>query len=268
MGRFDLSLEGSMQSRMSGLIGFDAGRWPLDEAKPTLVFIHGAANNRLFWQHQVEGLADHANTIAIDLPGHGKSPGPGCSNIADYTQVVLSFFDQLNIPDSIPCGLSMGGAITLQLLMDHGDRFSAGILMNTGARLRVNPLLFNTIENDFEKFIESIVSMALSSQSDKDALGPVIHEIVDCEPKVAYDDFKACDRFDVMHRLNTIDTPVLVVTGSDDNLTPAKYGQFMAQEINQAQLVNIDAAGHMPPLEKPAAVNAAIGQFLNLNFTL
>lgn len=256
-----------MQNRMSGSISFDAGRWPLEADKPTLVFIHGAANNRLFWRHQVEDLADHVNTIAVDLPGHGKSRGPGCPDIAEYTQVVLSFIDELNISDPVPCGLSMGGAITLQLLMDHGDRFSAGILMNTGARLRVNPLLFKTIETNFKKFIESIVSIALSPQSDKDILRPVINEIIDCEPKVAYNDFKACDRFDVMQGLNKIEAPVLVVTAGDDKLTPTKYGEFMAQEITNARLVNIDAAGHMPPLEKPEAVNAAIRQFLNLNST-
>ncbi len=251
-----------MQHRMSGSFSFDAGRWPLDGDKPSLVFIHGAANNRLFWRHQVEGLADYFNTIAIDLPGHGESPGPGCGHIADYTKVVLSFLDHLNIPDPIPCGLSMGGAITLQLLIDHGERFSAGILMNTGARLRVNPLLFKTIETDFEKFIESIVSMALSSQSDKDVLRPVIQKIVDCKPMVAYNDFKACDQFDVMQGLKSIETPVLVVTASDDMLTPSKYGQFMSQEIQNARIVNIEAAGHMPPLEKPEAVIAAIRQYL------
>jgi len=252
-----------MQNRMSGSISFDAGHWPLNADKQTLVFIHGAANNRLFWRNQVEGLADHFNTVAIDMPGHGKSPGPGCSNVADYAQVVLSFIDQINAPDPIPCGLSMGGAITLQLLMDHGDRFSAGILMNTGARLRVSPYIFKTIQTDFEKFIEGIyVVMGLSSQSDKDALRPVLQEIVDCEPSVAYDDFKACDQFDVIQQLNSIETSVLVVTASEDKLTPVEYGQFMAQKIKNAHLVNIEAAGHLPPLEKPEEVNAAIRQFM------
>ena len=36
----------------------------------------------------------------------------------------------------------------------------------------------------------------------------------------------------------------------------------LAQEINNAQLVNIEAAGHMPPLEKPEAINTAIRQFM------
>ena len=251
-----------MQHRVSGSIGFATGRWPLDTDKSTLVFIHGAANNRLFWRYQVEKLADHVNTIAIDLPGHGTSPGPGSNDVADYAQTVLSFLEQLSIPDPIPCGLSMGGAITLRLLMDHGDRFSSGILMNTGARLRVNPLLFNTIKTNFKKFVESILTVGFSFQSDKDAFRPIIQEIIDCEPEVAYNDFKACDHFDVMDQLDKIQIPVLVLTASDDELTPIKYGQFMAQKINHAQIVNIDAAGHLSPLERPEAVNTAIHQFL------
>jgi len=257
-----------MENRMSGSISFAAGRWPLEEDKPTMVFIHGAANNRLFWKNQVDALADHVNTVAIDLPGHGNSPGPGCNKISDYAQAVLSFMDRLNISDPIPCGLSMGGAITQQLLIDQGGRFSAGILMNTGARLKVSPLIFNTIKTNFEKYVESIVAMALSSQSDKAVLRPVIQEIVDCTPQVAYDDFKACDHFDAMDRLEAIQAPVLVLTASDDVLTPVKYGQFMGQKIVHARTETIDAAGHMSPLEKPEAVNTAIRQFLNLNSTV
>ena len=247
---------------MSGGLGFATGRWPLDEDKPTLVFIHGAANNRLFWRFQVQALVDVVNTVAIDLPGHGNSQGPGSDQIADYAQTVLNLIDHLSISDPIPCGLSMGGAITLQLLIDHGERFPAGILMNTGARLRVSPVIFNTIHTDFEKFVESIVAMAISGKSDADALRPVIQEITDCEPDVAYGDFKACDRFDVINQLEAIQKPVLVLTADDDVLTPVKYGQFMGEKISDASVQTIDGAGHMSPLEKPDAVNRAIRNFL------
>jgi 3-oxoadipate enol-lactonase len=251
-----------MEDRMSGELGFAAGRWPLDEDKPTLVFIHGAANNRLFWQFQVRDLTDVVNTVAIDLPGHGKSQGPGRDQISEYAITVLELIEQLRISDPIPCGLSMGGAITLQLLIDHGERFSAGILMNTGARLRVSPVIFNTIHTDFEKFVESIVRMAISGKSDADALRPIIQEITDCEPEVAYGDFKACDRFNVVNNLAAIQRPVLVLTADDDVLTPVKYGQFMGDKIIHASVQNIDGAGHMSPLEKPDAVNRAIRHFL------
>ena len=38
-------------------IGYMAAKWPLDPARATLVFIHGAGGSGDFWQAQVEGLA-------------------------------------------------------------------------------------------------------------------------------------------------------------------------------------------------------------------
>lgn len=251
-----------MESRKSGLLEFATGSWPLDTNKPTLVFIHGSSQNRLFWRAQVKDLLDVANTIAIDLPGHGTSPGPGSDHVADYARAVRTFIHEEKIPHPIPCGLSLGGAITLELLIHHGDHFPAGILMNTGARLKVNPLIFETIQKDFNKFLESIVRVGISGKSDPDALRPVIWETSNCLPEVALGDYQACNRFDAMDRLHLIKKPVLVVTATDDILTPVKYGLYMAEKITKAVVHSIEDAGHLSPLEKPHEVNNAIRDFL------
>ena len=227
------------------------------------MFIHGSSQNRLFWRSQVQSLLDVANTVAIDLPGHGTSPGLGNDHVADYVRVVMDFIDEEKIPHPIPCGLSLGGAITLQLLIDHGECFPAGILMNTGARLKVAPLIFETIQQDYNKFVESVlVSMGISGKSDADTLRPLIQESSACEPQVALGDFQACNRFDVMDSLQTIKTPVLVLTAADDVLTPAKYGRYMGEKIAGAIMHSIEDAGHLSPLEKPDEVNNAIRHFL------
>jgi len=251
-----------MESRISGSLGFTTGSWPPHANKPTIVFIHGSSQNRLFWRPQIQALADVANTVAIDLPGHGTSPGSGNDHVADYARAVMDFIDEVNIPHPIPCGLSLGGAITLQLLIDHGERFPAGILMNTGARLKVNPLIFGTIQKDFNKFVESVLVMGISKKSDAEALWPLIQETSACVPEVALGDYQACNRFDVMDRLQFIKTPVLVLTASDDVLTPAKYGLYMGEKIAGAIMHSIEDAGHLSPLEKPDEVNNAIRHFL------
>ena len=252
-----------MESRMSGSLGFDAGRWPLDVNKPTLVFIHGSSQNRLFWRSQVQALVDVANTVAIDLPGHGTSPGPGNDHVSDNVRAVVEFLDQANIPRPIPCGLSLGGAITLELLIDHGERFPAGILMNTGARLKVNPLILETIQKDFDKYVESLLDIGISKKSDAEALWPLIQETSACTPEVALGDYQACNRFDVMDRLHLIKTPVLVLTAADDVLTPVKYGHYMARKDRRGnRALHIEDAGHLSPLEKPDQVNQAIRHFL------
>jgi len=79
---------------------------------------------------------------------------------------------------------------------------------------------------------------------------------------VTLGDFLACDRFDAMTRLAAIRTPTLVVVGRDDRLTPPKYGRFLADGIPGGRLVEVEAAGHFPQLEQPAAVNAALRGFL------
>ena len=66
-----------MNEKISGNIAFVAGRWPLDPEKPTLVFIHGSGGSSVLWENQVDLLREYVNTIAIDLPGHGKSSRSG-----------------------------------------------------------------------------------------------------------------------------------------------------------------------------------------------
>ena len=55
-------------------IGFVTGKWPLEQDKQTLVFIHGAGGSCVLWEGQVDALKDHANTVAIDLPGVNTEP--------------------------------------------------------------------------------------------------------------------------------------------------------------------------------------------------
>jgi len=251
-----------VENRQMGGIGFTSGHWPLDPEKPTLIFIHGAASNNAFWKSQVIFFSEIMNTVAIDLPGHGTSQSPGMEKISDYAEAVLNFIDLIQAPRPIPCGLSMGGAITQQLLVSHGDRFPAGILINTGARLKVLPLIFETIEKDYREFIEMLFAFAISRKSRGETLRAEIEASTICQPAVASGDFRACDGFNVMDALGVIEVPVLVLTATDDNLTPLKFGSFLAAGIKNAELVTIQDAGHFSPIEKPNEVNMAIKDFL------
>lgn len=253
-----------MENLKLGQFGFISSHRPFDPNKPTLVFIHGSAMTGIFWKSQVNALTEFANTVAIDLPGHGTSQGFGKDNIPAYARAVMEFIDHIKAPLPIPCGLSLGGAIALQLLIENNNRFPAGILVNTGARLKVSHDIFQIIEEDYSNFVDMICKFAISEKSDAGKLRPEIEACTKCSPEVALGDFKACDTFDVMNRLSLIDVPVLVLTASDDNLTPAKYGNFLGEKITKARVVNIEEAGHLSPMEKPDEVNKFISEFLQL----
>lgn len=112
-----------MQTRDADGIGFRCGTWPLDPSRPTLIFLHGSGGSGVLWHGQLDALTGRANTVALDLPGRGLSPGPGMRTIPDYAQAVVDFVAAIGAPRPIPCGLSLGGGIALQLLLDHADRF-------------------------------------------------------------------------------------------------------------------------------------------------
>ena len=252
-----------MVRRETNGIAYVSSGWPLDEAKPTLIFIHGAGGSNVLWQGQVDGLAGKVNAVAIDLPGHGDSKGDGMSTIVDYARAVADFTRAIKAPKPVPCGLSMGGAITQQLLLDHPDACRAGILIGTGARLRVQPLILKTIQEDFSSYIDSFLEFAASEKTDPERLRPMAEATAQGNPQVALGDFKACDAFDVMERLPSIEVPVLVITSEEDKLTPPKYGIFLEETIKSASRVHIQDAGHLVPAEKPDEVNQVILDFLD-----
>ena len=254
-----------MEHRKTNGIGYLAGEWPLDPAKSTIVFIHGAGGSGAFWSAQVQGLAARFNTIALDLPGHGRSGGGGKTKIEDYVKAVVDFIKQADIPTLVPCGLSMGGAITQQLLLDYRDQVKAGILISTGARLKVAPAIFEIIENDYNGFVDMIGKLAASKITDPVLSQPFKDEMAGCKPEITHGDFQACNRFNITDRLSSIDAPVLVVSAQEDQLTPPKNADLLEKTIKNAERAHIMDAGHVVPMEKPVEVNQAILEFLDRN---
>jgi pimeloyl-ACP methyl ester carboxylesterase len=252
-----------MESCESNGIGFVAGIWPLELTKPTLVFIHGAGGTSALWRGQVDVLASRANTVALDLPGRARSGGPAMNGMRDYAKRVMDFVEDIEAPQPIPCGLSLGGGIVQQLLLDYPDRFASAILIATGARLRVMPMILEGIEKNYDAHLASTASFAASPKTDPALIQPLVDEMAKCPAEVALGDFQACDAFDVMERLSEIQVPVLLITAEDDQLTPPKYGDYLERHIKNTERVHLLDAGHLSPLEKPAEVNQAIIGFLN-----
>ncbi len=251
---------------MTNMIGAHpviTGRWPLDPYLPALIFVHGAGLSKDLWQYQVPDLYDVANTIALDLPGHGASIGKGYDDVAGYADAVMDLMGHIPCKKTVLCGLSMGGAIALEILIRRPDAADAAILMHTWARIKVLPLIFETIEKDFHQYFELTVQFSLGPDSDRKRIIPILSAMTTSDPQIALDDYRACNSFDVINKLDRIQVPVLVITGEKDMVTPPKYGQFLHANIAGSRMVSVPGAGHLSPIEQKQSVSSAIREFLS-----
>jgi pimeloyl-ACP methyl ester carboxylesterase len=251
-----------MEKRQSEKIAYICGEWPFHDGRPTLVFVHGAGGSSVLFEDLVEGLKDKANTLAIDLPGHGDSPGPGRDSVNDYAREVADLVRELDPPSPVIAGLSMGGAISQQCLLDYAGLFRAGILLSTGAKLKVMPAIFEKIVTDFPGYLQLLEQFAVSPQTDAGRLSRLMEDNARRGPQVVLDDFKACDAFDVRDRLSEIKAPVLIITAEDDKLTPPKYGEYLEGAIPTSRRIHLEGAGHLVAAEKPGEVIKAIASFI------
>lgn len=228
---------------------------------PPLLLVHGAGGDSLHWPPQLRRLADH-DVYAIDLPGHGRSTGPGRKTIAGYTGVLNAFAEALALPPFILAGHSMGGAIALDFALHNGSRLAGLALVGTGAWLRVNVATLDGLTHDFAattaQLIEWMYAPAFPDTWRKRALA----QLRTNDPQTLRNDFGACDAFDVRSQVSSLTLPTLIICGVADKMTPIKVSEALHQAIPHSQLHRVEDAGHMVMLEQPAVVTALFREFL------
>ena len=231
--------------------------------RPALVLIHGAGGDHLSWPAEVRRLPEY-RVITPDLPGHGKTAGPGRQSVQDYARDVAEFINVAGLSRAVFVGHAMGGAIALALALDYPDRVAGIGLISTGPTL---PIPSSVIENaanvsTLPLAIKSLQELSLGSQTPENLKGIVLKRLTETRQTLLLNDLLACDRFNLADRLNTIRTPVLVVCGTDDKLTPLRFSEILSSEIPGAALQTVEGAGHMLVLEQPDRLAKLIRVFL------
>jgi len=229
---------------------------------PTVCLVHGTGGSSQVWTRQLEDVADVAHIVALDLPGHGRSSGTMPKGIEQAAAAVADFLDALAIDRVVIGGHSMGGAIAQQFALSYPQRVAGLILIGTGARLRVLPRLLDVLASDERAGVDLLMSLAVGAQAPAELKAALHRSTANNPAGVVLGDLQACDRFDVMSRIATVTAPTLVMCGSEDQLTPAKYSRFLGERIAGARVVVVPGAGHYVQVEKPRETTAAIREFL------
>ena len=243
-------------------ISYWIGKSGPSEGRESVLFIHGAGGGQYTWSYQKAFFEKRFNPIIIELPGHGASEGEGEEEIGRYAEHVYSFLKALALSNVFLVGHSMGGAITQTLALKHAEVIKGVILVGTGARLRVFPMILDRIRSDFAETVRKITQFAYSRNTPSEVIDRGVTDMMQCRPEILYGDFLACDRFDLMNEVEKINLPTLIICGNEDELTPVKYSQFLLQRIKGSRLEILPGAGHMVMMESAGTFNEKIGEFI------
>lgn len=229
----------------------------------SLVFVHGSGGDREDWRDQLIGLAPSATVVAIELPGHGKSDGPGESSVTAYADWVSDFVEVLRLSNVMLVGCSLGSAITQWIALNGKPWLKAIGLVGAGARLRVHPSFLEGLKKeDGSGALALLADFCLSPKTGDPLRSSLDQKMRSVSPDIVYGDLKACDEFDVMDRVKEIEIPTWIIVGQDDRLTPPKYAQFLHKEIKDSVLNVVEKAGHLISLEAPDVFNGLLKSFI------
>lgn len=228
---------------------------------PPLVFVHGAGGDLMHWPTELRRLPGRS-VYAVDLPGHGKTGGTACTDVAAYAEALKAWADELQLPKFVLVGHSMGGAVALEYALRHERRLAGLVLVSTGARLRVAPQFLAGALNDYDATVEALVKGMYGEKADPNLLRLGGRRLREVKPEVLHADFAACDTFDRRADVAQIDLPTLIVCGDEDVMTPLKLSQHLHDQIARSELVVIPGVGHMAAIQEPSVVARAVEGFL------
>ncbi len=231
------------------------------EGEP-LVLIAGLGGKGTSWQPFLDAATRRFRVLTLDNPGAGRAPPlPGPVSIREMAQSVRRTLDRLEIARAHVVGRSMGGMIAQELALLAPERIGRLVLVSTTARpdghlQAIFRLWARMAESGLPAEVRHQSSMLWCLGSQSLATNARLRAYLGAKrsadrPRDYAFQAHACARHDTLERLPALRTRTLVVSGTDDRLTPPWHAEVLAKAIRGAELSYIPGAGHLPYLETP-----------------
>ena len=249
---------------------------------PPLLLLHGFTGSSAVWSPLRAALNGKHATIAVDLPGHGRSSSPRDSerySLTRFADDIVRVLDALDLDRVALLGYSMGGRAALRVALAHSDRVAALVLESASPgiadpaqraeRVAADVALATRIERDGvaafvlrwedlpmwvsqRRLPEPVLEAQRAQRKANDARG-LANSLRGAGAGV---------EGSVLPRLVGLHMPTLVVVGALDEQYAA-LGRSLQQALPDARLAVVADAGHSVHLERPDAFAATVLAFLS-----
>ncbi len=245
--------------------------------KAPILFSHGLLWSGEMFAAQVEALRETYRCISWDHRSQGRSPdSPTAFDMERLTDDALTLIRSLSLPPCHFVGLSMGGFVGMRIAARHPGVLRSLTLIDTAADRE--PLLnipkyramalaarlfgYRMLVPPIMKIMFSPAFLHDPSRSaQRRQMEDHLANLRDAGTRAALE--SVVTRRSIEHELSQIQIPTLVLHGQDDTAIVPRRAQATAKRIAGAKLIMIPNAGHTSTVEEPAAINAALLDFLH-----
>jgi len=264
---------------------------------PTWTIVHSRV-----WKMQIPYLSRHFRVIVFDPRGNGKSDRPEAQEAydeAEFMQDAVDVLDETGTERAIVVGLSRGAQRTLLLAAEHPDRVSGAVFIgpffpagrSLGSlrwRIMSNPRFrrvfwrepvttrgwakFNApyIRREFETFVQWFMDRAAGEPHSTKIIDDGVGWGLETDPETLIKTMLAEPAAPVTRRhqralARRLQCPVLVISGTDDKVTPFADAKALAAATG-GQLLGIAGGDHMPEARHPVEVSHALRKFADPAF--
>ena len=238
------------------------------DASAPLVFVNPLGCDLRVWSEVASILKPEFRVVCYDKRGHGLSEsGSDHNDMADYARDVGALLDAIEIRRAAIVGISIGGVIAQELCRQRPELAAALVLCDTAAKVGTDHSWDERIAAVERGGVEAVAGPILERwftvefRAGRAAEFAGFGAMLTRTPRQGY--LAACGalkRADLRPYLGLIETPTLCLVGDQDGTTPPALVKEMAALIKGSRFEIIAGAGHLPNVEKPAAVARLIAE--------
>lgn len=240
------------------------------ESSETLVFINSLGSDLRIWDAVLPHFENDYRLLCFDKRGHGLSDTPqGSYSLDAFTSDLIALLDHLKIEQATLIGVSIGGMIALNTVIQHPHRIKSLILCDTAAKLGSDDYWNERIRaveiQGLDGMGETILSrwFAPSYAENHAAAYRGYFNMLSRTNQAGY--IASCAALrdaDLRDDIVSIKQASLVLCGAEDSATPPDVVRELAEALPDAQFDLIAGAGHTPSVEQPDVLAEKIDNFL------
>ncbi len=224
-----------------------------------LVLVPGLAGSWQLLLPLARRLARRFEVVTYGLRGD-NFPAPGAGgqhgdilDIAGYADDLASLIAQLGLEKPAVFGVSFGGAIALELAVEHPSSLGALIVQGADAKFSstIGASIARRVLERFplpadNRFVNQFFNLLHGSKPEPGPLADfVVERIWETDQSVMARRLAQLETFDISGQLWQIDVPTLVLAASKDAIVSVTRQKRLAESIPGARLEVLEGAGHI-----------------------